>query len=136
VWCQFGADSFPGTRWNDLVAAVVSWFLEATVMIVKSRKRNVTMRFLDGPYEVRVFAKRWDAWEAEFVERRSSEIVKERFDFSPDQFIRSLIVCADELLDRSAKNGWTSGDIDSIRLQRQRLIHYAEKKRGMQCEKS
>ena len=133
IWCQFGEEGFPEIGWSDLASAVVSWFLRATVTLVKSRKRNASMRFPDGPYEVRVFAKRWDTWEAEFVEDRSSgTTVRKRFDFSPDPFIRSLIACADDLLDRSSKNGWTSGDIDSIRLQRKRLLYYSVKKRGMQ----
>lgn len=122
---------FPGIGWSDLPATVVSWFLEVTAMLVKSRKRNVTMRSLDGPYEVRIFAKRWDAWKVELVEDRPPEPNIKQFNFTPDPFIRSLITCADELVDQAPNYGWISRDIDSITSQRKRLVYYSEKKRWM-----
>jgi hypothetical protein len=70
VWCQFGDIEFPQSHWSDLVVAVLSWSLEATVALVGGRKRNAGIRFLDGPFEVRVFSKRRDGWQAELVEER------------------------------------------------------------------
>lgn len=81
---------------------------------------------------VHVFAKRRESWEGEFVERRvAGTSVIHRFDFAPDPFIRSLIACSDDLLQQCSANGWESADVDSVILQRERLIHYAAKNRSL-----
>jgi hypothetical protein len=54
----------PQIGWSDLAGAVVSWCLEATVGLVDGRKRKAVIRFLDGPFEIRVFAKRLDRFAA------------------------------------------------------------------------
>lgn len=132
VWCQFGEIEFPQSHWSDLVAAVLSWSLEATVTLANGRKRNAGIRFLDGPFEVRVFSKRRHEWQAELVEERlTGTYIHHQFDFAPEPFIQSLLACSDEVLQACSKNGWTSGDIDSIILQRERLFHYAAKNRDL-----
>jgi hypothetical protein len=132
VWCESGTLAFPGPHWNDFPIVVVSWWLEAVVGLVDGRKRNADVSFMDGPYVVHVFAKRRESWQAEWVERRAAGTnVIHQFDFTPDPFIRSLIACSDDLLQECSTNGWESTDVDSVILQRERLIHYAVKNRSL-----
>jgi CheY-like chemotaxis protein len=132
VWCQFGRDqSFPEVRWSDFVVVVLGWWLENIVTLVDGRKRNATISFMDGPFEVNVFAKRMDSWDAEFVARRvAGDQVLHRVVFAPDPFIDSLIQASEAILQTCAENDWISADVDSLVLQRERLIHYKAKHRG------
>ena len=80
---------------------------------------------------VHIFAKRRECWEAEFVERRvAGTNIIHQFNFAPDPFLRSLIACADDLLQECSANGWESADVDSVMSQRERLIHYVAKNRS------
>jgi hypothetical protein len=130
VWCQLGEEGFPQVGWSDIAAAVVSWWLESTVRLVDGRKRNAVMRFMDGPFEVRVFAKRRDLWQADLVDEHPPVKIRQ-VEFMPDQFLRSLIASSGEVVEQCLKNGWKSNDVDSIILHRERLIHYAAKNRGL-----
>jgi hypothetical protein len=117
-------------NWSDFPIVVVSWWLEAVVGLVDGRKRNADVSFMDGPYMVHVFAKHRELWQAECVERRAAGTnVIHQFDFTPDPFIRSLIPCSDDLLQECSAKGWESTDVDSVILQRERLIHYVAKNR-------
>lgn len=123
VWFQFGEQGFPETGWSDIAGAVISAWLEAAVALTGSSNGSATVRFLDGPYKVRVFAKSQNSWEAELMVTRSSAVaIRQRLEFPSEPFIRILMSCADNLLERVTKNGWVSGDIDSIILQRERLF--------------
>lgn len=80
---------------------------------------------------VHVLAKHRELWQAEWVEDCSSGAkVIQQFAFTPDPFIRSLIGCSDDLLQVCWARGWESSDVNSLILQRERLIHYAPKKRS------
>ena len=88
VWVEFGAIAFPEARWNDLVVTILGWWLTATVSLVSGWKRQATIHFMDGPFEVRLFAKRRDCWQAELVWRRVAGInAKHNFEFAPDPFL-------------------------------------------------
>ena len=66
------------------------------------------------------------------MERRAAGTsVIHQFDFSPDPFISSLIACSDDLLQECSSKGWESSDVDSVILQRERLIHYVAKNRSL-----
>jgi hypothetical protein len=132
IWCQLSqGQNFPEARWSDLVVAVLGWWLESIVTLVDGRKRNATMTFMDGPFQVNVFAKRMDSWEAELVARRvAGDQVLHRVEFAPDPFIDSLIQASEDVLEECAKNGWTTANVDFVVLQRERLIHYRTKNRG------
>lgn len=81
---------------------------------------------------VHIFAKRRELWQGDFIERRvAGTNVIHQFDFAPDPFIKSLIACADDLLQECSAKGWVSADVDSVILQRERLIHYAAKNRRL-----
>jgi len=131
ICCQRGEHSFPQRQWYDLPMAVLSWWLQTTVSLVDGTERTVEVRFMDGPYYVRVFARNRERWQAELVEDRAPRPTVQQFEFDPDPYIRSLIACSDALLKRCSREGWTSRDIDSIILHRQRLIHYAADKRDL-----
>jgi hypothetical protein len=125
VWCEAGTLAFPEPHWTDFSIVVVSWWLEAAADLIEGRRRNADVSFMDGPYMVHVFAKHRDSWQADFVERRiAGAQVIHQFDFTPDPFIRSLIACSDGLLQECSAKGWESADVDSVILQRERLIHY------------
>jgi len=85
---------------------------------------------MDGPYMVHVFAKRRALWQAGCLESRvAGTNLIHQFDFAPDPLIRSLIACSDDLLQECSSNGWESADVDSVLLQRKRLIHRVNKNR-------
>lgn len=120
ICCQRGEHSFPQRQWYDLPMAVLSWWLQTTVSLVDGKERTVEMSFMDGPYYVRVFSKSRKLWDAELVEDRLTRVVQQ-FEFAPAPYIRSVLTCADSLLDRCSAEGWSSRDIDSIALHRKRL---------------
>ena len=115
--------------WIGFTAVVVSWWLEATIGLVNGRMRTAVVRFMDGPFEVRVFARRRDFWEAELLDERQAGGGVHKIEFAPDPFLRSLIECSGDVLEQCSKNGWRSGDVESIISQRERLIHYGAKNR-------
>lgn len=130
VWCQLGDEGFPQVGWSDLAAAVVSWWLESTVCLLDGGKRNAVMRFMDGPFEVRVCAKRRDSWQADLVDEHPPVKIR-KVEFTPDPFLRSLIASSGEVVEQCLKNGWKSNDVDSMILHRERLIHCMAKNRGI-----
>ncbi len=90
------------------------------------------MSFMDGPCMVHVFGKRRESWQAECMKRHATGTgVIHQFDFSPAPFISSLIACLDDLLQECSSKGWESSDVDSVILQRERLIHYVARNRSL-----
>jgi hypothetical protein len=131
IWCECGSQAFPHVNWSDFPVVVLSWWLHATVSLLDGTERKVDINFMDGPYEVRLFAKARDKWQAELVEDRGSGLEIRQFEFAPAPLIRSLINCSGELAEACSRNRWTSDDIDSIILYRERLIECAAKSREL-----
>ena len=132
IRCRFSGDQhFPEARWTDFVVVVLGWWLESIVTLVDGRERNATIRFMDGPFKVNVFAKRLDSWGAELVEGRvAGDQVLHRVEFAPDSFIDSLIQASDETVEACAENGWTTDAIDFVLKQREQLIQCRNKGLG------
>src|SRR5215831_16891236 len=48
IWLQVGDFSFPAQSWSDFPVIILSWWLDA-LMLLRSR-RNAEFLFMDGPY--------------------------------------------------------------------------------------
>jgi hypothetical protein len=50
IWLSFGDTLFPGARWSDFVVVILGWWADA----LQSNDRRLVLRFMDGPYSLRM----------------------------------------------------------------------------------
>jgi hypothetical protein len=54
LWLEIGDVKFPEVGWYDFPVPVLGWWIEALRELVSSTSDEATLRFMDGPFEVRL----------------------------------------------------------------------------------
>jgi len=135
IWFVLEGQPFPEERWSDFPVVVLEWWLEAEFDLWKGARRSGVLRFMDGPFAVRVHAVGSGHCEVECVELGVDSTgvgVKEVPKASADRvdllgLVQSTRVAASAAIDEARKRGWDDDD-DLTRLMQlfdegQQLVH-------------
>jgi hypothetical protein len=106
--------TFPHEDWTDFAVLVVAWWAEALVRILNGDSMKEEIRFMDGPYVVRVERTTNDAWRLELVDDFQVRRVRHAAVVDPVPLVASVVAAADSLLELCRTRGWESRD--SVRL--------------------
>ena len=58
IYLTIGKTSFPFENWTDVVSSVLDMWTENIIDFVRKKKTQCTLFFMDGPYNVRVYARK------------------------------------------------------------------------------
>lgn len=115
VYFDFGEEyQFPAGGWNDFVVVLANWWLAALDEIARTRTQTV-LRFMDGPYWIKVVAQEGSKLLFRCTEdRRGSGAVQEAI-VSAGEFERELTSFGSAVSRACAEAGIASADVDNLR---------------------
>lgn len=99
----------------DFVVVVLGWWTEALLQLLTRRSDEVEIRFMEGPYLVRVSRASPERVRLECVEAGlRSRVVHVGF-ADAGELVDSLLRASRETLDVCAGRGWSSADVEALR---------------------
>lgn len=104
-----GDVDFPGKTWPDFAVVILGWW----VVALRSNDRHMELRFMDGPYFLRV-ARMGTMTLVEGIEDREKEIVRFSAKVNTRDFRNQVIAAAEAALARCRELKWTSRDVDAL----------------------
>ena len=118
MYCEIAlvvdGQSFPDAHWTDFVVVVLGWWCDALSGIASGGRDPFEVRFMEGPYLVRVCTSSPGFLRIELVEaglerrtRRSAEV-----EFAP--LARSVVSAAEITLNECRSRHWWSEDADTL----------------------
>lgn len=54
LYFDFSGFHFPSEQWNDFAVVIITWWLSAIQKLERDIEREVVLRFMDGPYYLRL----------------------------------------------------------------------------------
>lgn len=114
IWLHLDGTDFPGTGWEDFVVSVLSWWVGASLRILRGEPGPAELRFLDGPYFVEVEPSAGGSWRLELVRDRSSGMVTQTAIVDPTPLLESMVVAADTMLAICRARGWENHESISL----------------------
>jgi len=54
IHIRIGSNSFPDANWDDFGLVILAWWLEVAVPFVNGFTKSAVLRFMDGPFELRM----------------------------------------------------------------------------------
>ena len=112
IWFE-GVHPFPDAGWYDFPIVVLSWWLELLLRLATGQAKTAELRFMDGPFRIRVFATDDNALVLEFWSGRAlTPLESNTTDLN--QAMAEGISCARALLAECKTRGWTSADIERL----------------------
>ena len=114
IYLRWEDVSFPEEDWNDFVDVVLLWWWDALVGL-KEGAGGCELRFMDGPFWVRMTKVTDVACEMEFVDGRKPANNMRTFEADADELRQSLKRSIQKLLRHAAKSGWETSELDSLR---------------------
>lgn len=112
---------FPDRVWNDFVAVVLSWWLEALDRVLHSSGQPQICAFMDGPLQFEIQPDVADQWIVKLVDRRRPAAVIEAL-LPRHEVTEAVKGAARVVLDHCKTRGWTSRDIDTLAANYSRLV--------------
>jgi hypothetical protein len=114
VYVTFGGVAFPEADWSDLPVAMILGWLQVLSERLSSME-PFSLRFLDGPFEIRLVSSGLDSW--------TVGALAEGAQLSPDlaaivsrkTVLGEVLQACRELLRACDSNGWRSQDLDCLR---------------------
>ena len=110
VHFQFAGVSVPGTGWDDFVVVILSWWVEA----VRSPERAMELRFMDGPYFIRLELHASGMVGVECVEDRETELVRVSCEVSIQELRREIVSAARAVLRVCETKEWRTKDTEAL----------------------
>ena len=115
VYYDFSGFLFPAERWSDFIAVVVTWWLEALEKMGRGTEQEAVLRFMDGPYFLRLIAISDDIVLVKCVEDRSDAGVVHEEHVSLTDFRAQLQRLARQIAWACKQRGWESTDLDALK---------------------
>jgi hypothetical protein len=108
IYIRMGAAVFPSADWRDFGIVILGWWA-AELRALKSRQTDVaTLRFMEGPYELRITVVSDDRWLVSCVHRGRSETILAESAVNPAQVIKEHARASTSLLKMlDHANCWT-----------------------------
>lgn len=110
VRIDVGGVAFPSAGWTDFAVNVVAWWADALVRILDGDSMKEEIRFMDGPYVVRVERTTNDAWRLELVDDLPLRRVRHAAVVDPVPLVASVVTAAESLLELCRERSWESRD--------------------------
>ena len=70
VCVHMGTVVFPSPEWSDVIVVVLRWWAEAAAQLVSHESSMVEVRFMEGPYLVRIESVNESLWHLDLIEAR------------------------------------------------------------------
>ncbi len=106
----FDAILFPAARWSDFVVVVIGWWIDA----LRSNDRTVRLRFMDGPYYLRVSREAEGYALVECIESRRQDIVTGSFRIPFRDLRQHVEEVGRRVLSACAERRWESDDLRTL----------------------
>jgi hypothetical protein len=107
---DFAGHPFPDDRWDDFVVVILTWWLEA----VRSNDRAMVLRFMDGPYFIRLDRRADGGVGVECVEDRDSETLRVSCEVRLADLRREIESAGRTVLSVCRAKGWLSKDTEAL----------------------
>ena len=115
IWLELDGSGFPDPRWSDFLVPVLSWWVDALILLLDGESTSEEVRFLEGPHAVEIAALRTDAWRVSAVDAGLTRRVRLTSTIEPRPLLASVIAAADTVLAICRARGWE--DRESARLE-------------------
>ncbi len=106
--------AFPHEAWTDFAVVVIGWWTEALIKLLDGDLSTQEVRFMDGPYLVRIAPADGDRWQLQFVEALRVPRVRHHGVVDPVHLVESVVAAADALLELCRARGWGSRDSEHL----------------------
>jgi hypothetical protein len=110
---RIGPFVFPGPGWSDFVAIVLGWWLEA-LHTLESGQQSVELRFMDGPYLMRIGKESPLLYVLTCVEDRPGRTVVCQCRVDPAQVLSEIVRTASDVLAACAAKNWAAPALRSL----------------------
>ena len=109
---KLGTLSFPDSRWSDFPIVVLGWWLEA----LRSLRigRSVDLRFMDGPFLVRLTQQGRASCKAECYEDKETPRVIVEEPVALRQVLEGVARASSAVAEYSASVGWSGNDLERL----------------------
>lgn len=104
-------EPFPEAQWNDFPVVVLTWWLDAISQLLKEEVRSADLRFMDGPFLLRVSHQRRGLFRVEAI--RGAKILRTT-DVIARAFANSIINAGLSVRQACADQGWSSDDLTAL----------------------
>lgn len=114
LYVDFYITCFPCDRWDDFVAVIPMWWLEALEKLERGFEREVTLYFMDGPYWLTLTRHDADSVQIRCIEDRTGSGVVHQELISLQDFGKQLRRVARQIVSACRRNRLKSKDLDKL----------------------
>lgn len=113
IWVVLDGESFPEDGWSDFPVVVLTWWIQALDRLSGNFEKIAELRFMDGPFSIRLGAHPAGDVEADFLSRSHSVRPSIKVELRAlDMSIRS---CAHLVLETCGLKDWHTDDVENLR---------------------
>ncbi len=113
--------SFPSHIWTDFAVVVLLWWADAAMSALNGDLGTHEIRFLEGPFLVRLTPRTGGAWHLALVDNFLVPQIRFEGTVRPAPLLRSLVAASDVILALCRDRGWESRDSARLELTISRL---------------
>jgi hypothetical protein len=115
IHVQVGPVAFPDDDWPDYAPVVLGRWAAAAYELHTSKVQEVEVRFLAGPYLVRVARREDGLWQLTLVEDFLTQRTRHEAVVDPEPLIHSIVTASEATLELCADRGWARRDSRRLR---------------------
>jgi hypothetical protein len=120
IYWQMGNWRFPDGDWNDFIVLVLRWWVQAVVRLADGSTSTEALRFMDGPFEVRLRREKDVIWFS-FVSRRRGEQIEASVQGRFQELCRTLGAATTVVLRVCRAAEMHSSEIEQLAVEAKRL---------------
>jgi hypothetical protein len=111
IWLELDGRGFPDPGWTDFAVRVLSWWVDAVLVLLKRESAAAEVLFMDGPYEVEIEVEGPEAWRVSAIARgRLARRVALTSTVDPRPLAASVVAAAESALAMCRARGWEDAD--------------------------
>lgn len=126
IHVQIGAAAFPSTDWRDFGVVILGWWAAELQALEAGLTDVATLRFMDGPYEMRVAVDSGDRWQITTQTRGQKPSVLVEAVVKPAQMIAEVTRASASILKSFDDNDCWTDDCEKLAS----LVSEKSKKKG------
>lgn len=115
IFFEFGDYQFPDAHWNDFVVVILHWWVSALKDLSLGNSDKTEMRFMDGPFYVKLYKKNKDLISIECFSDGATERLYFLERYPLDELCDAVFDIARITLGACVKKGWESEEILQLR---------------------
>jgi hypothetical protein len=121
IYFDFGDYQFPEIEWNDFIVVILNWWLLTLSEIMSEESIEVELRFMDGPFYVKVSPTTNGLWDIRCM--RGEGNLSYRGEFDAYTFVNSISEIARKIIVICNENRWEPNDIDALKLSYENIMN-------------